>query len=1020
MASVRSAGGAFLQPPRATPQAAATAAVRVPRPHTRPLLRAQATGFGDGQSTERASSPQRRSPSAGRGGRGRGRGGSAGGRSGGGRVRQPGDKPASEKQRLNKAIASAGVASRRAADDLISQGKVTVNGRVVTELATQVDLRRDKVSVSGRDISAAAAAGSQRKFYFALNKPKGYICSNKSEHDDGGEGRLVIDLFDEWLAGWRQRAARRSHEGGAPAGLPPRLFTVGRLDVQSVGLIFVTNDGDWAHKVMHPSSGITKEYSVTLNRKPRPQELEAVGAGCAMDGVFVQPVAVARDDTDPGKPNRMRIVVAEGRNREVRNLVEAAGLEVKTLRRVRIGGYRLPRGTAFGQFVELRPQEAAAGAMWEYWRHKLSKDKNSGRLLDGAPSPSAPVERVGVTEVPTAEQEYYDAAAAAGRGDASTAHIYFKDLKLLAHDEDSEDEEGVEGGPGSMGASAGNLAGLEAQPGASYTSLNRLYSARGPGARLRRKRVDRQKLIVCLVGLPARGKTFLCNKLMCYLNWLGHPTRHFNVGQYRRRVKGAEHQDAEFFDPRNPVGQAARHHALSMALDDMEAWLETDSAQVAVLDATNSTEERRNHLRSRFHGKWQYLFIESICNDMEVLENNYRLKMMYSPDYKGVDTEQALADFRTRIRKYELGYETIMDRALHYIKLIDMVTGRGYMDVNRISGYLPGKMVFFLMQVCRAGVGRPRKIWLTRHGESQFNTMGKIGGNSSLSKRGQMYAELLPDILASRVPKTADGQTYPMAVWTSTLQRTIITASGLPYPKVQWKALDEIQAGTCDGMTYEEVAEVMPGEFAERRKDKLRYRYPSGESYMDVIQRLEPVVTEAEREKECVCIVSHQAVLRALYGYFMNQPLESVPRIDIPLHTLMELTPRADGTMAEVRFIVDVDKAIADAEAAMAEHAAAMARDDSATSSLSSSPEKSVGVHFDLSSGLGGGAGGTSGSEGRPMFKRSLSMAELAAAELVREEEVQLRHQESAEPAVLEAAVRAEEDSEKAGYRHTT
>mgnify|MGYP001810460360 CR=1 FL=1 len=75
-----------------------------------------------------------------------------------------------------------------------------------------------------------------------------HLRSNKSEHDDGGEGRLVIDLFDEWLAGWRQRAARRSHEGGAPAGLPPRLFTVGRLDVQSVGLIFVTNDGDWAHK----------------------------------------------------------------------------------------------------------------------------------------------------------------------------------------------------------------------------------------------------------------------------------------------------------------------------------------------------------------------------------------------------------------------------------------------------------------------------------------------------------------------------------------------------------------------------------------------------------------------------------------------------------------------------------------------------------------------------------------------------------------------------------------------------
>jgi 16S rRNA U516 pseudouridylate synthase RsuA-like enzyme len=101
-----------------------------------------------------------------------------------------------------------------------------------------------QVSVNGREISAAAA---QRKFYFALNKPKGFICSNKSEHEDGGEGRLVINLFDEWLGRWAQRQGRISAGGGA-GGPPPRLFTVGRLDVQSIGLIFVTNDGDWAHK----------------------------------------------------------------------------------------------------------------------------------------------------------------------------------------------------------------------------------------------------------------------------------------------------------------------------------------------------------------------------------------------------------------------------------------------------------------------------------------------------------------------------------------------------------------------------------------------------------------------------------------------------------------------------------------------------------------------------------------------------------------------------------------------------
>eukprot|EP00891_Asterochloris_glomerata_P000953 jgi/Astpho2/953/gw1.00016.135.1_t len=327
----------------------------------------------------------------------------------------------------------------------------------------------------------------------------------------------------------------------------------------------------------------------------------------------------------------------------------------------------------------------------------------------------------------------------------------------------------------------------------------------------------------------------------------------------------------------------ARAEALNAALDDMEGWLATDEAQVAIFDATNSTESRRQLLRARFHNKWQYLFIESICNDPAVLEQNYRYKMMYSADYKDVDTNEALDDFRSRIGKYEEVYETITDRELHYIKLIDMVTGKGYMDVNRISGYIPGKMV------CKAGLTRVRKIWFSRHGESEYNMYGKIGGDSNISPQGQMYAKLLPELLVDRVPLTSDGQTMPVSVWTSTLRRTIQTAEGLPFPKLRWKMLDEIQAGLFDGWTYEDIEREMPEEFAARKKDKLKYRYPSGESYLDVIQRLEPVIIEIERERECVCIVAHQAVLRALYGYFNKVPLADIPRLEIPLHTLIEL-----------------------------------------------------------------------------------------------------------------------------------
>lgn len=221
-----------------------------------------------------------------------------------------------------------------------------VNGAVVSEPGTKVNMSKDKVVVEGRALSAAMLP---RKYYFAVNKPKGYICSNKVEREEGPGGRLLVDLFQDWLQQWRKRQPK--------GAIPPRLFPVGRLDVQSIGLIFVTNDGDWAHRVTHPSTGITKEYSVTLDRRPSMQQLEKMAEGCEVDGAHVRPVAVAVDDTDLNKPSRIRVVVAEGRNREVRTLVAHAGMEVRVLRRVRVGGYRLPRDMAFGEFKELRPHE---------------------------------------------------------------------------------------------------------------------------------------------------------------------------------------------------------------------------------------------------------------------------------------------------------------------------------------------------------------------------------------------------------------------------------------------------------------------------------------------------------------------------------------------------------------------------------------------------------------------------------------------------------------------------------------
>jgi len=146
-----------------------------------------------------------------------------------------------------------------------------------------------------------------------------------------------------------------------------------------------------------------------------------------------------------------------------------------------------------------------------------------------------------------------------------------------------------------------------------------------------------------------------------------------------------------------------------------------------------------------------------------------------------------------------------------------------------------------------------------------------------------------------------------LSIWCSVLQRTIRTAAEVKRRNedrvlgkvVEWRGLTEIDAGVYDGLTYEEIEARDPVGFKERNTDKLRYRYPQGESYVDVIERLEAVIFELERAKGPVLVVGHQAVLRCLYGYFLDTPLDEIPFLDIPLHTVIKLIPKAYGCVEE-------------------------------------------------------------------------------------------------------------------------
>ncbi|XP_060108906.1 6-phosphofructo-2-kinase/fructose-2,6-bisphosphatase 1 isoform X2 [Heteronotia binoei] len=397
--------------------------------------------------------------------------------------------------------------------------------------------------------------------------------------------------------------------------------------------------------------------------------------------------------------------------------------------------------------------------------------------------------------------------------------------------------------------------------------------------------------MVIMVGLPARGKTYISKKLTRYLNWIGIPTKVFNVGQYRREAVQT-YKNYEFFRPDNEEAMQIRRQCALAALRDVHTYLSSEEGQVAVFDATNTTRERRDLILqfAKEHG-YRVFFIESICDDPDIIQENITQVKLTSPDYKDCNRDEVVDDFLKRIECYQKTYQPIddeLDSSLSYIKIFNV--GSRYL-VNRVQDHVQSRTVYYLMNIHVT----PRSIYLSRHGESDLNLNGRIGGDSGLSERGKQYAHALAAFIRSQC-------IHDLKVWTSHMKRTIQTAEALHVPYEQWKALNEIDAGVCEEMTYEEIQAHFPEEFALRDQDKYRYRYPKGESYEDLVQRLEPVIMELERQ-ENVLVVCHQAVMRCLLAYFLDKSAEELPYLKCPLHTVLKLTPVAYGCEVESIFL---------------------------------------------------------------------------------------------------------------------
>ncbi|KAK9778842.1 putative 6-phosphofructo-2-kinase domain-containing protein [Seiridium cardinale] len=487
------------------------------------------------------------------------------------------------------------------------------------------------------------------------------------------------------------------------------------------------------------------------------------------------------------------------------------------------------------------------------------------------------------------------------------------------------------------------------------------------------------KLVIIMVGLPARGKSYITKKIKRYLSWQQHNTRIFNVGN-RRRIAVDVHspvkqmhenpmdahaqvaqillngkdakqesparkepsewnlndpsaasqvdQSANFFDPKNAQGSRIREQLAIDTLDELLDYLITGGGAVGILDATNSTIERRqrlfNHIKAR-EPKLGILYIESVCQSPDILEANMRLKLS-GPDYKDKDPVKSLEDFKARVKQYESAYVPLGDyeeeHGMQYIKMIDV--GKKLTHFG-LEGFLSGGIAHYLSSFNLA----PRQIWITRHGQSIDNQLGKIGGNSELTERGHFYALSLyrfitqkrDEWLIEQKNKLAKSTWPPLpgdrsppypemnreldekntCVWTSMLRRSIQTAEYFEadddYDTKAFEMLNELNAGKFEGLTYDDIARSHSDEYTKRLTDKLHYVYPGvgGEGYLQIISKLRDMVREIERIKDHVLIIGHRSICRVLMAYFMDLTRDDIADLDVPLGMLYAIEPKPYG-----------------------------------------------------------------------------------------------------------------------------
>jgi broad specificity phosphatase PhoE/predicted kinase len=381
-----------------------------------------------------------------------------------------------------------------------------------------------------------------------------------------------------------------------------------------------------------------------------------------------------------------------------------------------------------------------------------------------------------------------------------------------------------------------------------------------------------KKLYIAMVGLPARGKSFMAERLREGLSADGLKVGVFNNGDLRRAELGAASALPEFYDPANREGRRQREDIARANMFEAREFL-AEGGNVAILDATNGSRARREFLEREL-GDAPLLFIECHNNDEDLLSLSIKRKARL-PEFAGMTRGEAERAFRQRIAYYEQISAPLAAGVEKRFARVD--TFRNQILEERGGGELP-----FYLQIRDIMIADwIRNMYLARHCESEYNVRARIGGDSPLTARGMTQARALAAHFG--------GAEIPY-VFTSTRLRSSMTAAPVLeyHPDSTLVALpefDEIDAGICEGMTYAEIKQKMPKEYAARSRDKYGYVYPGGEGYVSLKERVQRGFRKAmflSGAAPGVLIIGHQAINRVILSLFMYRRNDSVPYIYVP------------------------------------------------------------------------------------------------------------------------------------------